>query len=727
MMTELQYARPMRRLRGALPAALLAVSLLAASPSWMRAAGEAQSLPAEPGAHQLPGLSFGGAVADIDGDGVRDLVRLVSEPGAGGRLAVDAWRVGGDGAVEPMGAVRLRRGASVDEVLDGFRQIDRDQMLPLGIDEPARLVIWHDGRRERLLVVTIGTDGLPVACCLTVWGVEMGRAGLTLALLANTQDNATSVRAVDMDGDGTDELFLTVEPEVNSPNLVPVRALRWESGRFRQLRSQFVAAPGWEAFAPIESDGRPGSEVLISADRVDNGPGAVLYRMWLADDAIRVESEPVSDRGQLAAVDTPDGRRLVLVPPEAGSTVELDWPAGGLIRRTEATAVNGRLLGVLGRAAAARVLVAAERDVLAGFDVYDDGLDAELTTTMSPAALQFAGGPLRPYAGPMPGGLPDGQPAFVFGGQLLTSAGSAGVRSAVNVAPTASLPGTVPLGVLGPDGGWMALLPIDGYDASRGAGVLASRRLIPAAPITLAPTSVALATERDDGALRAGFPDLVTADGGRTLLSGSGSIRVEVAAPSGSRVVLNAGLPSPNGPPPTRLTMRSDRQQIELPAMKDELDAGRMRLSVTVVTPAGHGYSEVRKVELRLRPPRLDVAVEGSPLSFDVQLTGATARDAAITVDGRPVAVGDTGQFSADLEAGLLPRDVRVKAVDPVGNATQRLVSIVAPIDYRQLPWVAIVAVLTVAAGGLLLLRVPRLRPDPPREPGDDGRLEEID
>jgi hypothetical protein len=615
----------------------------------------------------------------------------------------------------------------VDEVIDGFRQIDRDQMLPLGIDEPARFVIWHEGARQRLLVVTIGSDGLPVACCLTVWGVEMSRNGLSLALLANTQDNATSVHAVDMDGDGTDELFLTKEPDANSPNQVPVRVLRWESGRFRQLRGQFVAAPGWQAFAPIESDARPGSEVVISADRVDNGPGGLLYRIWLADGAIQIESEPVSDRGQVAGVDSPAGRRLVLVPPDAGSALELDWPPGALIRRVEATAVNGRLLGVLGRGAGARVLVAAERDVLAGFDVYDAGLDAELTTTMSPAALRFAGGPLEPYAGPLPGGLSGGQNAFVFGGRLLSSAASAGGSSVVNVISTAAFPGTVPLGVLGPAGRWMALLAVAGYDPTLGGGTLSARSLVTAAPITVAPTALALSTERDDGVLQAGYPGLVSANGGRTLLSGSGSIAIEIAAPVGSRVMLNAGFPSGDGAPPRRLTTRTERQRVVLPATQDELDAGRMRLSVTVVTPTGHGYSEVRDIELRLKPPRLAVAVEGSPLSFEVRLSGTTAPDAAIVIDGRTVAVDAAGRFNANVDGGLLPRDVRVEAVDPVGNATRQVVSVVAPFDYRQLPWVAIVVLLTVAAGGFLLLRVPRLRPGPQRAPGDDARLEEID
>ncbi|HET8587660.1 MAG TPA: hypothetical protein VFM74_07270, partial [Candidatus Limnocylindria bacterium] len=600
---------------------LLSLAVGLGLPGPMRAADApaAVPLPPEPGAHELPGFALGGAVADIDGDGARDLVRLVSEPGAGGRLAVDGWRVTGDGGFAPLGSVRLRRGASVDEVIDGFRQIDRDRMLPLGIDEPARFVIWHEGTRERLLLMTIGTSGLPVACCLTVWAVGTGHDGLSLELLANTQDNATSVRAVDLDGDGTDELFVTKEPDARSPNQVPVRVLRWEAGRFHQLRGQFVAPPGWEAFAPVDSDARPGSEVLISADRVDNGPGALLYRIFLTAGAIRVESEPVSDRGQVAAVETPAGQRLVLVPPETGSTLELDWPPGALIQRVEATAVNGQVLGRIGEAAGARVLVAAERDVLAGVDAYGPGLNAELTTTMSAAALAFVGGALPPYVGPLPGGLPDGEPAFLFGGQLITSGGGDG--GALDVAPMGSLPGIVPLGVLGPHGAWMALLPVAGYDAALGGGPLGPRTQVVAAPITLAPTALVLSAERGDGRLHAGFPHLVVGKDAGTLLSRLGTIAVEVAAPDGTRVRLDTAR-SRQGPPRSAMRVGSAPARLRLGATQDELAAGRLRVVVSAVTPAGHGYTDVRQIDLRLQPPRLEVSITNAPPSFEVRLSG---------------------------------------------------------------------------------------------------------
>jgi hypothetical protein len=708
---------------------LLALVADLAAPGPMRAAAppEAVPLPDEPGAHELEGLAFGAVVADLDGDGVRELVRLVSEAGAGGRLGIDAWHIGANGTATAIGAQRLRRGASVDEVIDGFRQIDRDQMLPVGIDEPAQFVIWHDGTRERLLVATIGTTDLPVACCLTVWAVGIGRdGGLSLTLLANTQDNATSVRAVDLDGDGTDELFVTQQPAAASPTQVPVRALRWESGRFRQLRGQFIAPPGWQAFVPGETDGRPGSEVLISADRVDDGPGALLYRIWLAADGIQVESEPVSDRGQLAAVSTRNGPRLVLVPPETGSILELEWAPGALIRRVAAVAVSGQLLGVLRDGDDARVLVAAERDVLASLDPAGSVFEAQFVTTMSAAALRFTGR-LSAYSGPLPGGLPGGTPAFVFGGQLITAAEGVASGGPPAVAQMASLPGIVPIGVLGAGGAWMALLPIAGYDVARDGGPLIPRTLIPAAPITLAPTSLVLSPERDDGALRAGLPEITTAANGTSLLSGSDSIQIEVAAPVGSRVIVDAGLPPSLRPARAELTLRNGRGRVALPATKDEAAAGRLRLSVVVVTPAGHGYGEVRTVELRLRPPPLEVAAAAWPLSFEVPVSGVTAPDARVTVDGRQVQVGDAGRFTADVGGGLLPREVRVEAIDPVGNASQQMVSVVAPADYRRLPWIPIVVGLTLLAGGFLLLRVPRARAQVAQEPGDDARLEEID
>jgi hypothetical protein len=52
---------------------------------------------------------------------------------------------------------------------------------------------------------------------------------------------------------------------------------------------------------------------------------------------------------------------------------------------------------------------------------------------------------------------------------------------------------------------------------------------------------------------------------------------------------------------------------------------------------------------------------------------------------------------------------------------------VVGFVDFRRLPWIPLVAVLTVLAGGVLYLRAPRARRPAARGAGDDATFEEID
>jgi hypothetical protein len=61
-----------------------------------------------------------------------------------------------------------------------------------------------------------------------------------------------------------------------------------------------------------------------------------------------------------------------------------------------------------------------------------------------------------------------------------------------------------------------------------------------------------------------------------------------------------------------------------------------------------------------------------------------------------------------------------------VGNRTERLVTRVWPIDYRQLPWVPIAVLLTLTAGAVLFLRQPESRAGRRLTPEDESSFEEI-
>ena len=104
-----------------------------------------------------------------------------------------------------------------------------------------------------------------------------------------------------------------------------------------------------------------------------------------------------------------------------------------------------------------------------------------------------------------------------------------------------------------------------------------------------------------------------------------------------------------------------------------------------------------------------------------------TPPDASVAVDGTPVPVAADGRFDAAVSAGLWPRDVQIEATDPLGNRNTATVSVVALLDYRQLPWIPIVALLTILAGLVLYLRVPHLRPAAPSGPMTDATLEDLE
>ena len=261
-------------------------------------------------------------------------------------------------------------------------------------------------------------------------------------------------------------------------------------------------------------------------------------------------------------------------------------------------------------------------------------------------------------------------------------------------------------------------------DPSRHGGQLTSPLLPLASRVSVAATTEVLTPEAATP-LTPLFSPLAS---GAVALSGDEVLTRERAVvatfdgPLGTRLLVATG----SGPMTERpvALLREDRGQIEIDA---PADADRFSLRVIAVTPAGHGYAGRWNVQVLEAAPPLSAAVPFAPLSLDVPLSGRTLPQAKVTVNGRPVDVGDSGAFTASIGAGLLPTDVRVVATDPVGNTAQQVVSVVGLLDYRQLPWIPIVVVLTMVVGLALYLRAPRPRPAAPRAPDDDARLEELD
>ena len=114
-----------------------------------------------------------------------------------------------------------------------------------------------------------------------------------------------------------------------------------------------------------------------------------------------------------------------------------------------------------------------------------------------------------------------------------------------------------------------------------------------------------------------------------------------------------------------------------------------------------------------------------TPLGGATAVAGRTLPFARVTVDGRPVAVGDDGRFGARLELPPWPTPVRVEVDDTLGNRAASTLSAVGFFDYRTLPWVPIVGGLAAAAALVLVRRQPR-SVRPPRAADDDAVLEEL-
>jgi hypothetical protein len=156
--------------------------------------------------------------------------------------------------------------------------------------------------------------------------------------------------------------------------------------------------------------------------------------------------------------------------------------------------------------------------------------------------------------------------------------------------------------------------------------------------------------------------------------------------------------------------------------------AGRHRVALTAVTPAGRTYLATWDVRVLADAPPLQASATTPFASASVIVSGTSLPFAHVMVAGQEVEVDGRGRFEAAVQVPPWPTDVRIVATDPVGNVATVVVSAVGLLDYRALPWVPILAAAVGLTGVLYYLRVPRsrLRPEP-RQVGDDAVLEEID
>ena len=338
---------------------------------------------------------------------------------------------------------------------------------------------------------------------------------------------------------------------------------------------------------------------------------------------------------------------------------------------------------------------------------------------------------LVPFAGKVPGGLPAGREAYVFSGGLLHP--GLDPEKLAEMTPIALLPGQELMGAAGPEGGWLALLGgfqlqdvgAFGFNPQVGSGLvidLVSPTRTPA-QFSLVATASVLEPELDNGDLAPTFTG-VAQDPERpgSLIVGNEAADAEITGPPGTTVwwstrgdsgVLTIG---PDGVARIRL--------IE-PAGPDAPDGLGATVNIWVLTPAGHAYSGTWRIRVYRQPPDLGIDEVPPLVDFTPTLAGVTLPGTTVTINGKRVVVRFDGTFEVPIEVGIVPTELRIVAVDSVGNRTERVVSRVGPVDYRQLPWVPIAIVLTIGAGVILFLRKPDPGPSR-RRPDDDATFEEI-
>jgi hypothetical protein len=715
--------------------AVLGLAVAAAVASLPASALGVSAIPADQTGQILDGNPITAIVGDIDGDGVRELITLRPRDDDPVHLAVEVLEQDRGGQVRSAGSAPLARVASVTEQLSGLPRPDQDNLLQARVDEPARLIAWHDRGRERVLAVAIGTLRNARACCLSIWAVERGSDGIGLRLMTDSMRSADQVWAVDMDADGTDEL-LTTEPRQDAdPNILPVAVLRWTGERFEDQTARLGILFGGGPLIPLgNSDGRPGDEMgLVRVTQT----GALLHRLALGPTGrVRIDTASLPFGGSLVGIAGPEGGRLVL-GDDGHRPVLLDWPAGQQVIPEARSGLLGVPVMAIGQGADARV-VTVRNDRL--MDVFTPRFGAlRLGLHGSEAEARFRQAtipPLRqpaspPYVGPLPGGMPDGSAAFIFRGRLIRAAAPGSGDDGVSVVDVASMPGVGPIGLFGRGAHLMALAHTTagsgvriGFDGTREGGQLTQ----PAGPlrstaIVVADETAVLAPEADDGLLRPRLegPVRVGPEEERPFALTGGSFTVPIIGPPGTRVVLRVGEEVTEEAVPdegvARVIVNTDAYE----------DGDEVPVTLLAVTPTGQGYGGEWTAAIYTRPPALIASAPFAPLSFDVDVTGRTAPDATLAVDGAQVPVAADGTFGFEVNAGIWPRDVQIEATDPLGNRSTATVSVVALLDYRQLPWIPIVALLTILAGIGLYLRVPQLRPAAPSGPITEGTLEDLE
>ena len=666
----------------------------------------------------LPGSAAVAVVADLDGDGAREVVRIV--PG-GGSNKIEAWQVVG----------------GTWQVADAtWRAVTSGEVPAPAFAGPMTLVPVRVDGRERVVLATSRVDlsdafGQP--CCLELHDVTLAAGELQIDPVPSSGGPAGQVVTADLDADGTDELVLfqvrisdVDDPEGSqTARLEVVQRTRngWET-RYSMEESGSVAS-----LRIGESDGIPGDEILVGPR-----PSGQIERLTLIDGEIVTDFASLGtgeDQGSVYGI--ADGRIVVGNP---GALEVFRWPRGAAVERAarlsspswysafvlgtgpDAVVLHPEYPLVGGPESSTRVFDLALRPLA---ELEASALSSQLWDLLSRPSGSGAYNLSRsvdPAVAPVPGGWTDGRAAFVHAGFLLRTGGTAGFE----LTPMRTLIGTRPLGLAGPANTW--LLTGDAMYMPPDEGYLMYGVPPDGPPTVLTPVGALLRTGGEDEVGTVEFRNAVEIanDGGAsTLLAHGDGFEASISAPSGSVVVLADGDVWESQP------VRSGSVTLEIRPPRRAREENRpFERWVLVIGPDGTATARHWEGTFLSEPPDLTVMATTEAFRLVSTVAGRVSDGMAVAVDGEPVDVNRFGAFRAEVDAPIWPRSVVVVATDPFGTERTERIEIVGFLDYRGLPWIPIVGVLTVALGLLLFVRTPRHRPLQ-LAPDGDGRLEEID
>src|SRR5262245_8596512 len=185
-------------------------------------------VPDEPAAIVLPddAPTLQALAADLDTDGAPEIVRLVET--ANGAIQVEAWTQRGSSPWEPMAQPAFAVSS------------DGGQAELAYAGRPIRLILRHVDGADRVTLVRqpdfteVADPDASAGCCILL--DDLAISGTTIELVSVSAPGAVAdaVHAIDLDGDGTDELLATraLAPGDDPTRPVEGRVFRWAGSRF---------------------------------------------------------------------------------------------------------------------------------------------------------------------------------------------------------------------------------------------------------------------------------------------------------------------------------------------------------------------------------------------------------------------------------------------------------------------------------------------------------------